>query len=78
MQSSNKQLPGTETLNTPVFQIPTEILLSLATGPFLLGIVGVQMLQEWLSAAGLASEEVFRGDRLPVLHFPNSEPSDTP
>jgi hypothetical protein len=29
------------------------------------------MAGEFIEQLGLASEEVFRGDRLPVLHFPD-------
>jgi hypothetical protein len=39
----------------------------------LLGIVGIKAASDLLSAIGQGSEEVFRGDRLPVLHFPDSE-----
>ncbi len=49
------------------------IWLSLATVPMLLGIVGIKAASDLLSAIGQGSEEVFRGDRLPVLHFPDSE-----
>jgi len=38
----------------------------------LMGIVSIQAVGSWLQAAGVASEEVFRGDRLPVLHFPDT------
>jgi|GEM_PF-416350 len=70
MQSSNKKVPETATLNTFSSQISPEIWLSLATAPVLVGIWGVQQLSGWLQTAGIFSEEVFRGDRLPVLHFP--------
>lgn len=38
----------------------------------LLGILVTDAVLSWLQAAGINSEEVFRGDRLPVLHFPDS------
>ncbi|MBD2744488.1 hypothetical protein [Coleofasciculus sp. FACHB-1120] len=50
-----------------------EIWLSLATVPMLLGVLGLKAVSELLCAIGQSSEEVFRGDRLPVLHVPNSE-----
>ncbi|MBW4575370.1 MAG: hypothetical protein KME08_08820 [Aphanothece sp. CMT-3BRIN-NPC111] len=78
MQSSNKKLPQTTEFNTQGFKNSAEICLSLVTGPFLVGLVGVQMLAECLHNTGISSEEVFRGDRLPTLHFPKSQPSDTP
>ena len=61
------------TEQTPQAPIPTELLLSLATGPVLLGILSMQAIGSWVQGAGVASEEVFRGDRLPVLPFPDSE-----
>lgn len=48
-----------------------EIWLSLATVPMLLGVLGIKAVSELLCAIGQSSEEVFRGDRLPVLHVPN-------
>lgn len=48
-----------------------EIWLSLATVPMLLGVLGIKAVSELLCAIGQNSEEVFRGDRLPVLHVPN-------
>ncbi|MEP0858859.1 hypothetical protein NDI49_03330 [Trichocoleus sp. ST-U3] len=63
----NKKQPSTAenaTSATP------EILLSLATVPMLLGVLGIKAVSELLCAIGQNSEEVFRGDRLPVLHVP--------
>ncbi|HBL59960.1 MAG TPA: hypothetical protein DDZ80_16225 [Cyanobacteria bacterium UBA8803] len=57
-------------------EIPTDLLLSLATGPLLLGVLSIQALGSWLHTAGMASEEVFRGDRLPILPFPDLPSSD--
>jgi len=45
----------------------TRLLVSLATGPFLLGLVAGRALEHLLQDLGKASEELFRGDRLPVL-----------
>ncbi|MBD1890592.1 hypothetical protein [Coleofasciculus sp. FACHB-SPT9] len=64
----NKKQPSTAenaTSATP------EIWLSLATVPMLLGVLGIKAVSELLCAIGQNSEEVFRGDRLPVLHVPN-------
>lgn len=49
---------------------PSLLLLSLTSVPALLGLITWQVLLEWLESVGIASEEIFRGDRLPVLHFP--------
>lgn len=47
-----------------------ELLLSLAAGPFLVGLIVQKVLADTLQEVGLLSEEIFRGDRLPVLNFP--------
>lgn len=49
--------------------ISTDILLSMATIPVLLGLVGARAIAEGIVELGRASEEVFRGDRLPVLNL---------
>ncbi|MFE4108121.1 hypothetical protein [Almyronema epifaneia] len=51
-------------------------LVSLATAPVLLAIVGSRALSEFSQQLGLASEELFRGDRLPVLSRSNLEAKD--
>ena len=56
-----------QALNLPV---SSEFLISLATGPILLGILSAKSLSQCIHQLGLASEEVFRGDRLPVLKMP--------
>lgn len=48
-------------------KVPTEILLSLSTVPLLLALVGSQALAKAMKEVGQASEEIFRGDRLPIL-----------
>ena len=50
--------------------VTTECLLSLATAPMLLGLLSTQVVFSWLQEAGINSEELFRGERLPILHFP--------
>ena len=72
MSDSYKELPKISTADIPRPVIPTELLLSLATGPMLLGLLSSQAIFSWLQAAGMASEELFRGYCLPVLHFPDS------
>ena len=47
----------------------TELALSLLTVPFLGGLFGARSLLDGLISLGEASEEVFRGDRLPILHL---------
>jgi hypothetical protein len=48
-------------------RVMSELILSAATVPVLLGIVGGRLAAEIMVSLGQASEELFRGDRLPVL-----------
>ncbi len=49
----------------------TTIGLSAATLPLLVGLMMMKSIsQEWLDW-GKESEEIFRGDRLPLLNFPH-------
>lgn len=50
-----------------------KISLSFLTSPFLLGLMSLEAMVKGLKEIGEASEEVFRGDRLPILNFPESE-----
>ncbi|NES86214.1 MAG: hypothetical protein F6K10_35290 [Moorea sp. SIO2B7] len=50
--------------------ICSDILLSLATAPMIVSLVAVESLLQGLIEIGEASEEVFRGDLLPILHPP--------
>ena len=72
MSSYNNKLPETTTANLSSARKPTEFLLSLAVGPLLLGVLATDAIFSWLQTTGINSEEVFRGERLPVLHFPES------
>lgn len=44
--------------------------LGLAVSPLILTYLGLKSANDWLIEVGRASEEVFRGDRLPILNFP--------
>ncbi len=63
------------------FSIESKVLVGLTTLPVLAGMVGVRALSEGLRELGSLSEEIFRGDRLPILDFstlPTANPlSDT-
>lgn len=52
---------------------PTTFWVSLATVPVLFGILAAHSLAENLKVLGQSSEEIFRGDRLPILNFPELE-----
>lgn len=45
----------------------SSMVISLMTGPLLLTLMGVRALADTLTQAGVASEELFRGERLPNL-----------
>ncbi len=54
--------------------IAPSLLVSLAATPCLVAIVAIRATSELLERAGQTSEEIFRGDRLPVIHFPIADP----
>lgn len=45
----------------------SSMVLSIMTGPFLAGLIGARAIAESLTQLGFASEELFRGERLPTL-----------
>lgn len=57
----------------------TDMVVSLATAPVLLALVGGRAIADLIHQAGLVSEELFRGDRLPVIPTPpETEVINTP
>jgi hypothetical protein len=60
----------------PVDFVNPELLLGLATVPMLAGLVVGKALLGALREVGTMSEEIFRGDRLPLLNFPVSSDSN--
>jgi hypothetical protein len=68
-ESLNRQPDSPE----PFVKISSELLITFLTPPFLGALLGGKAVGELLQSMGQASEEVFRGDRLPVLNFPHSE-----
>jgi hypothetical protein len=73
MPSENQDLLKTQTPNSPKLPVPSDILLSLVTLPMLGGLVAAGAAAEFLASISIESEEVFRGSRLPVLNFPQSQ-----
>jgi hypothetical protein len=73
MPSENQDLLKTQTPNSPKLPVPSDILLSLVTLPMLGGLVAAGAAAEFVASIGVESEEVFRGSRLPVLNFPQSQ-----
>lgn len=70
MPSSNHRASEPNGLNFLLFSIPQEILLPIGTASVLLALLGGKAAAQTLQTLGQASEEVFRGDRLPILKFP--------
>ncbi len=53
---------------------PYEIMLAASTVPLIVGLLALKSFSDALTGLGQASEEIFRGDRLPVLHLHTSTP----
>ncbi len=70
MSPRSRKTTETDGLNFMFFSLPQEILLQLGTGAVLLTMLGGKVAAQTLQTIGQASEEVFRGDRLPVLKLP--------
>lgn len=60
-------------LNLGLITIPQSLVLQTGTASILLLLLAQKATQSALSAMGQASEEIFRGDRLPILNFPNED-----
>ena len=73
MPSENQDLPKTAAPKSQNLPIPSDILLSLVALPMLGGLVAAGAAAEFLASISIESEEVFRGSRLPVLNFPQSQ-----
>ena len=50
--------------------------LSFATSPFIISIFVLHILGEWLQSMGKSSEEIFRAQQLPLLHFSDKKFDD--
>ncbi|MBW4559919.1 MAG: hypothetical protein KME32_01990 [Mojavia pulchra JT2-VF2] len=66
---TQKTSPNPE-LNLLLFSIPQSLLLQIGTASILMLLTAGQATVKTLEAMGQASEELFRGDRLPILDFP--------
>ena len=70
MQSTYKSTETKNCLNNSQSFVVPEWLLSLATAPLLVSLVSGRAAFKLVQDFGLASEEIFRGDRLPILKHP--------
>lgn len=59
-------------LNLGLFSIPQSVILLSGTISVLTLVLAEKATSEALIAVGEASEELFRGERLPILDFPTS------
>ena len=63
-------------LDLILLSIPQTCLLQMATASMLLLVVGDKTVGKALEALGEASQEIFRGDHLPILNFPDAQELD--
>ncbi len=77
MPSPEQKRSESEGLNLILFTIPQSTLLQLTAGPALIALLGAKAAAQTLQAIGQTSEELFRGDRLPVLKFPVETESES-
>jgi hypothetical protein len=56
-----------------------EVWIGLGTAPLLVGLLGARAIATAMQEMGTASEEIFRGDRLPILKItpPDSNSTDS-
>lgn len=45
--------------------------LSVATSPFIVSVLTLYLLMDFMTELGKVSEEIFRAERLPLLNFPD-------
>ncbi len=61
-------------MNKP--DLDRQLLISLLTPSVLLGITAIRVIGRGLGEMGEMSEEIFRGERLPLLNVPYDTKSD--
>ena len=76
MPDRSSTIPQSQPFTAPPSPVASEILLSLAVPPVLIGLACAHTLTEAIASLGLASEEIFRGDRLPLLK--SEQPENSP
>lgn len=58
---------------SPFEKVALEVALGAGAGILVTGLVVGKVLTKVVQEVGSLSEEVFRGDRLPVLNFPKNQ-----
>jgi hypothetical protein len=70
MSPNNLNSSAQTGLNLGLLTIPQSILLQMGTTSVIMLVLAQKTATETIYAIGQASEELFRGDRLPILDFP--------
>jgi len=73
MPSVSAQPSSAAGLNLVLFTIPQSFLLQVGTASIVLLLLAEKVTVETLHVFGEASEELFRGERLPILDFPDND-----
>jgi hypothetical protein len=68
-------MPPETPASATTHRLPLMLLLGSATMPLLLGLVAAKSLARLSQTVGGLSEEMFRGDRLPLLNIPTVDPT---
>ncbi|MDJ0737218.1 MAG: hypothetical protein QNJ47_24660 [Nostocaceae cyanobacterium] len=74
MAANHFQTSTDNGLNLVLFTIPQSLILQMGTVSTIMLLTAHKATNAALIAIGEASEELFRGDRLPILDFPDSKP----
>jgi hypothetical protein len=69
-------MPTNRGLNLGLFTIPQSILLQFGTLSVFMLVLAQKTTTDALTAVGEASEELLRGERLPILDFPSRDNQD--
>ncbi|BAY76253.1 hypothetical protein NIES25_27020 [Nostoc linckia NIES-25] len=76
MTAANQKPSDNPPSNLDFFSIPQSFFLQIGTASMVLLLVTQKATVKALEAIGEASEEVFRGDRLPILDFPEDNETE--
>jgi hypothetical protein len=77
MTSTTPKASDNTGLNLAVFSIPQSFLLQIGTASIVFLLTAEKTTVKALESIGKASEELFRGDRLPILPFPDDNSGHT-
>lgn len=76
MTPANQEPATNPPSHLDLFTIPKSFLLQVGTASILLLLITGKTTVRALETIGEASEELFRGDRLPILDFPEDRETD--